>query len=75
MSEAMLLKGMVEQIFDTSKEPWERKACGRQKCHELIVRLEEFTRKSGFGNKERCEIPDACIPNIRRVYETELKNS
>lgn len=74
MSEAMLLKGMIEQVFDTSKEPWERKACGRKKCQELIVRLEDFTHKSGFGNRECSEIPDACIQNIRRVYDKKLRN-
>lgn len=74
MSEKMILKEMIEQVFDTSEEPWARRPCGRIKCQQLIIRLEEYTGMSGFGNKERYEIPDECIENIRKVYEEQLKN-
>ena len=74
MSEEMILKAIIEQVFYTSKEPWARKPCGRIKCQQLIIRLENYTHKSGFGNKERYEIPDECIENIRKVYEEQLKN-
>jgi len=69
MSENLEAKRLIEEVFDTTKTPWARKACGREKCRKLIVALEEMTYTDGFGDSERCEIPDKCIENIRKVYE------
>ncbi len=66
------VKSLVEQVFDTSGEPWERRLCGRRKCQELILALEEFTNQTGFGNSETCQIEAECIPKIKRVYERLL---
>lgn len=69
MSEDLNVKLLIEEVFDTTQKPWTRKACGREKCRKLIVALEELMQTDGFGNSERCEIPDECIENIREVYE------
>ena len=66
------IKALVEQVFDTSREPWERRLCGRRKCQELILALEDFTNQTGFGNKDTCQIGIECIPKIKRVYERLL---
>lgn len=66
------VKALVEQVFNTSCEPWERRLCGRRKCQELILALEKITNQKGFGNSETCQIGTECIPRIKLVYETLL---
>ena len=68
------IKVLVEQVFDTSGETWERKLCGRRKCQELILALEEFTNQKKFGNSQTCQIGKECIPEIKRVYVSLLSN-
>ena len=68
------VKALVEQVFDTSGETWERRLCGRRKCQELILALEDFTNQKGFGNSETCQIGVECIPKIKRVYERLLSD-
>ncbi len=74
MSDNMLMESLkvaVERVFDTSKKPWERKDCGRQRCLELILTCENLRRLQApkyFGDKERKEIPDRAIPHIQALY-------
>lgn len=73
MSEDLKVKLLIEEVFDTTQHPWTRKICGREKCRELILALEELMYTDGFGNSERCSIPDECIKNIQEVYE-QIRN-
>ena len=63
------IKNLVNEVFDTTVSPWERKLCGRYKCQELIIALEAYTyEKNIYGNVDECTIPDNCIENIVAVY-------
>lgn len=69
------VKKLIEEVFDTTNDQWTRKVCGRAKCRELIEALEKYMyMKKCFGDSERCEIPDACIKNIKQVYKQLIED-
>ncbi len=60
---------LIEEVFDTRSVPWRRIPCSRYKYQELILGLQEIFDTTGFGDADRCEIQDNCIPNIMQAYE------